>query len=100
MDINEKSIKKMLKKLKKGLPTDKPVKLKFVQQEKMKNCWGFCVNYKSHYLIKLCKADFHVMVYTLLHEYAHALKFTDDFHSKEWGKAYAKVWKYYENHCL
>lgn len=99
MTEDEKGIRKLYRRLKKELPTKWPVVLKFVDPDKIKGSYGEMWEYDKYYLIVIAVADYHVMLSTLIHEYAHCVHRTKgEDHCDEWGRAYAQCYRVYLVH--
>lgn len=94
-------LNKFLSRLTRLLPTPMPIKLTLVNPDVIRGYWGFCIKYDDHFEIQLAIADYGLMYYTLLHEYAHALVWDEkDFHGEAWGIAYSKIWRVHANELI
>lgn len=88
---------KTLNKLSK-LYSDYPVYVYITTSEILPKCYGDCNFTGKSFSIRIVKGDWHVMKYTLIHEFAHILAWFDkdqNIHGDAWGIAYAKCWRAY-----
>lgn len=88
--------------LKRKFPAEKPIKVRvttlpLVSKDSDMRLYGDTQDNEDHYLIRINKdSDLTTQKDTLIHEWAHCLAGWDDdhsAHSKEWGIAYAKIYR-------
>jgi len=88
--------------LNEAIPLRKPVKL--IQRE-MKDCFGYCYDKGSHFIIVINKGStYYQKIDTIIHEYAHAMTMSNQKyrsrdekteHNAQWGICYAQAYRCY-----
>lgn len=86
-----------LRRLRREFPTEKPVRIRRADRIAEH---GITEELETYYRITIRREDWRLMLDTLLHEYAHVMVWDKEktHHNHEWGKAYARVYRWYANH--
>jgi hypothetical protein len=90
-----KQINKIIREILEEFPSDLPIK---VIKKKLTGYFGYITKSKKYYYIYIdSRLEESIMLDTVIHEIAHALTVLDQ-HSAEWGRAYSKIYRFYEKH--
>lgn len=89
-----------LTRLSDSLPCGHPVYIYFTTGKILKDCWGDANFTGKSFSIRIVKGNWDVMLYTLVHEWAHCRAFFEPghknrFHGPEWANEYGKCWEVY-----